>query len=108
MASSGSGSGAHRGHRPQCDCSACSTLSPSLYSSIDHVRIVCLNEALEGTGRDVFKPHSDALDRSKVRVFLLRNSSLIELHFVNNFERNADFVTLIHVHEYYRWFLVCR
>ena len=38
----------------------------SLYLKIDTERVQCLNEALEGSGKDVFKPWDKRLDTEKV------------------------------------------
>ena len=39
----------------------------SLYQKIDVLRLQCLNEAEEGSGKMVFKPWDERLDKSKVR-----------------------------------------
>ena len=38
----------------------------SLYQKIDTEKLQCLNEAEEGSGRTVFKPWDERLDRTKV------------------------------------------
>ena len=38
----------------------------SLYQKIDTEKLQCLNEAEEGSGKTVFKPWDERLDRTKV------------------------------------------
>ena len=40
--------------------------SPSLYQKIDTEKLQCLNEAEEGSGKKVFRPWDERLDKSKV------------------------------------------
>lgn len=39
----------------------------SLYRKIDIERVMCLNEAVDSSGKLVFKPWDERLDREKVR-----------------------------------------
>ena len=39
---------------------------PSLYQKIDTEKLQCLNEAEEGSGKKVFRPWDERLDKSKV------------------------------------------
>lgn len=38
----------------------------SLYTKIDTERVECLNETLDGSGRTIFKPWDQRLDKDKV------------------------------------------
>ena len=40
-------------------------LAYSLYQKIDMFNLECLNETIEGSGKDVFKPWENRLDREK-------------------------------------------
>jgi len=43
-------------------------LYASLYQKIDVEKLQCLNESEEGSGKTVFKPWEDRLDRTKVSI----------------------------------------
>jgi hypothetical protein len=43
--------------------------SCSLYQKIDTEKLQCLNEAVEGSGRTIFKPWEERFDRNKVLYF---------------------------------------
>ena len=42
----------------------------SLYQKINTERLECLNEAVEGSGKTVFKSWDDRMDKTKVNVVL--------------------------------------
>ena len=52
--------------------------SRSLYQKIDTEKLQCLNEAEEGSGKKVFRPWDERLDKSKVDQILFQyNLTLI-------------------------------
>lgn len=54
----------------------------SLYNKIDLDKVECLNEDVEGSGKSIFKPWEDRLDKEKVRSFF--NYNIFILYFYNH------------------------
>ena len=53
----------------------------SLYLKIDTYKVQCLNEAVEGSGKDVFKPWDQRLDFEKVfRPFIAQICMFMFVH----------------------------
>lgn len=48
----------------------------SLYQKIDTEKLQCLNEAVEGSGRTIFKPWEERFDRNKVLYLYNTNTSM--------------------------------
>lgn len=70
----------------------------SLYQKIDTENLQCLNEAEEGSGKAVFKPWDERLDRSKVCNILLC-TSLGHIHsiFMQFVESDVDEELLFYI-----------
>ena len=64
--SHGSGGCGGHGHSHDLEGDADFSNQFSLYLKIDLERVTCLNEATDGSGKTVFKPYDQKLDREKV------------------------------------------
>ena len=79
------GHGHSHGHGHSCEGDSDSHESPemgieySLYSKIDMENLECLNEAIEGSGKSIFKPWEERLNLEKVSTFI---SSCYLVNFV--------------------------
>ena len=50
----------------------------SLYTKINKDHVECLNESVEGSGKDIFKPWDERLDKEKVgNKLIINNNKLI-------------------------------
>lgn len=61
----------------------------NLYLKIDTDRIVCLNEAVEDSGKHIFKPWSERL--SKEKVFFFNSFNIFLLIFIININSRVLF-----------------
>jgi len=71
--SHGHGCGGHHHHDEQDPA-----ILFSLYKKIDLTKVQCLNEAEDGSGKEVFKAWERRLDKDKVRILISEN--LLHLH----------------------------
>lgn len=76
MSGCGGGGGGHGGHGHDHGHGSCGSghdhgpadlgVAYSLYTRIDTDHVECLNEAVDGSGKTVFKPWEERLSREKV------------------------------------------
>ena len=73
----------------------------SLYQKIDTEKLQCLNEAVEGSGRTIFKPWEERFDRNEVLYLYNTNTSMALILLRSTMPVYSMCVS------WYMWYVVC-